>query len=228
MNPYYDHGGIVIYHGDQREILPSLPRDSAEVTITDPPYSPAFHEGARTGDQDTRLVDFEHIEMPALRTALAEMGRVGRTWIVSFMDWRHATDLEKDPPAGLRFVRLGVWVKTDGAPQFSGDRPAPGWEGIAFLHRKGGRMEWNGGGHSCVFSSPIARGGEHPTEKPLGLIRRLVSLFSTPGGVVLDPFMGSGTTLRAAKDEGRKAIGIEREERYCELAARKLAQEVLF
>ena len=66
----------------------------------------------------------------------------------------------------------------------------------------------------------------HPTQKPVRLMRELVGLFSSPGQVVLDPFMGSGTTLVAAKKLGRKAIGIEIEEKYCEIAAKRLSQEV--
>ena len=77
-------------------------------------------------------------------------------------------------------------------------------------------------------SVPVAhRVGNHPTEKPLPLMRHLLSVMSRTGDTVLDPFMGSGTTLRAAKDLGRKAIGIELEERYCEIAAKRMAQEVL-
>ena len=87
---------------------------------------------------------------------------------------------------------------------------------------------------SRVFAYPVIFEGltgcteatGHPTQKNEKLMRRLVSL--TKSGTVLDPFMGSGTTLRAAKDLGRKAIGIEIEERYCEIAAKRLAQEVLF
>jgi site-specific DNA-methyltransferase (adenine-specific) len=123
-------------------------------------------------------------------------------------------------------VRFGVWIKTNGAPQFTGDRPAPGWEGIAFLHREGGRMEWNGGGRSSVFITPKVNTA-HPTGKPEQLIREFVRLFSQPDDLVLDPFMGSGTTLRAAKDLGRRAIGIEIEERYCAIAVERLRQQVL-
>jgi hypothetical protein len=68
----------------------------------------------------------------------------------------------------------------------------------------------------------------HKNEKPIGLMRRLIRLLSDSGQIICDPFMGSGTTLRAAKDLGRKAIGIEIEERYCEIAANRLRQEVLF
>jgi site-specific DNA-methyltransferase (adenine-specific) len=85
---------------------------------------------------------------------------------------------------------------------------------------------------SNVFISDSYRYGQpgkedHPTQKPLGLIRRIVESILPPGGVCIDPFMGSGTTLRAAKDLGRKAIGIEIEERYCEIAAKRMSQEVL-
>ena len=68
---------------------------------------------------------------------------------------------------------------------------------------------------------------QHPTEKPTELSGHFLRLHSAPDDIVLDPFMGSGTTLRAAKDLGRKAIGIEIEEKYCEIAAKRLAQEVL-
>lgn len=69
---------------------------------------------------------------------------------------------------------------------------------------------------------------DHPTQKPLALLSRIVRSMVPVDGSVLDPFMGSGTTLRAAKDLGRRAIGIEIEERYCEIAANRLAQGVLF
>jgi site-specific DNA-methyltransferase (adenine-specific) len=142
------------------------------------------------------------------------------------MDWRHVGAFEATPPNGLRFVRFGIWDKPNGAPQFTGDRPSTGWEAIAILHKIGGRMAWNGGGNRAVWRHN-KENGDHPAEKPIGLVRRLVSLFSSPGMAVLDPWMGSGTTLRAAKDCGCSAVGIELEERYCEIAARRLEQAVL-
>ena len=95
---------------------------------------------------------------------------------------------------------------------------------------------WNGGKTtSNVWSIPkiIPRGptvsepGDHPTEKPVELCTKAISLFSNPGDLILDPFMGSGSTLEAAKKNGRKAIGFDVEEKYCEMAARRCSQEIL-
>ena len=221
MRPYYEHAGITIYHGDCREFLPHVEADSC---ITDPPYGETTHAGARTGDGNIALVDFAPISADDLRCTLS-MLRV-RRWVVATVEWRHCLPLDSSPPAGLRFVRFGVWIKPNGAPQFTGDRPGTGWEAVAMLHRDGVPMRWNGGGHHAVWITPKTN-GEHPTQKPIDLVGEFMRLFSDPGETVLDPFMGSGTTLVAAKNLGRRAIGIEIEERYCEIAAKRLAQEIL-
>jgi site-specific DNA-methyltransferase (adenine-specific) len=107
-----------------------------------------------------------------------------------------------------------------------------GYETICAMHQVG-RSTWNGGGKHGVFthmtsSHENVNGAQvHQTVKPIKLMSELVSLFTDEGEAILDPFMGSGTTLRAAKDLGRKAIGIEIEERYCEIAAKRMAQGVL-
>lgn len=227
ITPYYERHGITIYRGDCRDVLPQI---SADVCITDPPYAEETHAGARRSRPGVTgsvpLIDFESFTQAAICETFGLIGRVIQRWCVATMDWRYMLALESSPPIGLRFVRFGVWVKPNGAPQFTGDRPATGWEAVAILHRDGGRMEWNGGGHHAVWTHP-KENGDHPTQKPLELIKQFVSLFSDPGETILDPFMGSGTVLRAAKDLGRRAIGVEIEERYCEIAARRLAQEVM-
>jgi site-specific DNA-methyltransferase (adenine-specific) len=151
-----------------------------------------------------------------------------RGWLVSFLDWRYVSHIEYQPPIGLRFIRMGIWVKPNGAPQLSGDRPGMGWEAIAMLHNDKRRLKWNGGGHRAVWTCLREKRPFHPAQKPLSLVKRLASLFSDPGDTILDPFMGSGTVLRAARDIGCKAIGCELKERYCEIAANRLRQEVLF
>ena len=226
MRPYYERDGITIYHGDCREILPTLAAGSVDLVLTDPPYGDVTHEGARGGNGTRTLVDFASTTSADLTDFLERLSPICRRWFVATMEWRHISDMERRPPEGWRFVRFGIWVKPNGAPQFTGDRPATGWEGVAILHKDGGRMAWNGGGHHAVWTANKIE-GDHPTQKPLPLVSKWVGLFSDPGDLVFDPFMGSGTTLRAAKNMGRRAIGIELEERYCEIAARRLSQEVM-
>jgi site-specific DNA-methyltransferase (adenine-specific) len=129
---------------------------------------------------------------------------------------------------GDEWVRSGVWRKPNATPQFTGDRPAIPGEGIAIMHGAG-RKRWNGGGSHAYWHHNVARDRHgHPTAKPLPLMLELLQAFTDPGDLILDPFIGSGTTLRAAKELGRRAIGIEIEKRYCDYAVDRLRQEVMF
>lgn len=227
MKPYYDRDGITIYCGDCRDVVPSLSLASVDIVLTDPPYSSEVHQGARSLRLgETPLVDFEEVTADYLRDVVASLAPIANRWYVATMAWQHVYEFAANPPEGWRFVRFGVWVKPNGAPQFTGDRPGPGWEALCFLHKADRKLSWEGGGRSSVFTVPKVE-TEHPTGKPIKLIRQLVELFAAPKGLVLDPFMGSGTTLRAALDCGRRAIGIELEERYCEIAVKRLRQSVL-
>ncbi len=227
MKPYYEdtRAGIVIYCGDCREILPTLPK--MDLVLTDPPFAQETHMGARTGGGDCVLVDFASITAQELIDYLLLIRAKCEKWHVFFADWRHMLPLEQQRDIDLELVRFGVWVKPNGMPQYSGDRPATGWEAIAFMHPHGQKI-WNGGGRTSVFSCNFEqKDRQHPTQKPMHLVGQLIGLFSNYGDLILDPFMGSGTTLRAAKDLGRRAIGIEIEEKYCQIAAKRLEQECL-
>lgn len=190
---------------------------------------------------------FEHLSPQTRKLSAAMMAALTRRWLLVFSDmessglWRQS--LKKS--GVLSYVRTGVWVKLASTPQFTGDRPAGGSEAITICHRKlgrgEGRMRWNGGGSHAVWSHPIVqnrsgrrggvqRGGEgrwHTTQKPLALMQQLVQLFTEPGEVVLDPFAGSGTTLLACKNLGRRAIGIEADEESCAKVVERLRQQVL-
>ncbi len=232
MNAYYEDESVTLYHGDNRPLLTAMPDASVDLVLTDPPYSDKTHKNATTNrgtgfKHASKLVEFDSLTDQDVRAAFVELGRVTRRWVVATMEWRHVAAFDADPPEGLRLMRFGVWVKPDGMPQLTVDRPAQGWEALAYLHRVDVKPSWNGGGRHANFTTPVAR-GDHPTQKPLPLVADLVRLFSNPGDLVLDPFAGSGTTLRAAKDEGRRAIGIELDERYCKVAAARLAQDCLF
>jgi site-specific DNA-methyltransferase (adenine-specific) len=247
MTPYYEdtRAGITIYHGDCREVLPTL--GPVDHVITDPPYEAEAHTKGRrvtrpnatTELQDKwawhgthgtvryASLDFDAIT-DELRLAVSrEFARLTKRWTIVFSQAEGAHKWEAaQVAAGLNRRRWAVWVKPGAQPQFSGDRPGVGYETILMCHQPG-RSTWNGGGRVGVFTHIGARGIGHMAAKPLRLMAELVSLFTDPGETILDPFMGSGTTLRAAKDLHRRAIGIEIEERWCEVAAKRLSQEVL-
>lgn len=235
--PYYSDDLVTLYHGDCREVLADMGRTAAgeasvACVITDPPYTERTHKNAtsnKAGAHDHALrTAFAPIGDRELREILSDCAYVSAGWVIATLDYRHAVEFDQHPPKGLKVQRLGVWVKTNPTPQISGDRPAQGWEAIAYMHRDDRRSEWNGGGRHGNFVSPIAKPEGHPTAKPLPMVAEWVRLFTNPGDTILDPFAGSGTTLRAAKDEGRKAIGVELDERYCEVIAKRLAQDTLF
>jgi site-specific DNA-methyltransferase (adenine-specific) len=217
MIPYYEHAGITIYHGDARDVLPGLPQ--ADLVLTDPPYGSTTHDKHLSTVTDHRELGFDEISEADMVKAAAKLLEQSRAWVVFTCEWHFIHALP-----GL--VRFGIWRKPNGAPQFTGDRPGMGWEGIAILHGPG-KKRWNGGGRHGVWTFNTEQGA-HPTQKPLKLYKALISDFSLQrGDTILDPFMGSGTTLVAAKELGRRAIGIEIEEKYCEIAAKRLSQEVL-
>ena len=244
--PYYSDEAVTLYHGRCEDVLPTL-GEVAHV-ITDPPYSEHVHGAARSsrmqsandrggkyGSDVRRNVDlgFDHLTPELREFCAAQFARLARRWVLVFSDVESGHLWQRDlEGSGLDYVRTGAWVKVGSTPQFSGDRPATGHESIVICHPKG-RKRWNGGGKHALWSVPIvlnrgkAEERVHTTQKPDALMRALVDQFTDPGEVVLDPFAGSGTTLVAAHYLGRRAIGVEQRERYCEETAKRLAQDVL-
>lgn len=218
MTPYKRKeviGNATLYLGDCLEILPTLPK--VDAVITDPPYGERTHAGARTGASGKAvLIDFKALPdnefLPLCRNLVNKSNR----WVLMTCEWRHAAQLESD---GL-LVRLGVWIKRNGAPQFTGDRPGTGWEAVACLHRPG-KKRWNGGGHHAVWDIPKVD-GDHPTGKPIALLNKWVGQFTDEHETILDPFMGSGTTGVACMNLGRKFIGVEIEPKYFDIACERI------
>lgn len=239
MKPYYEQDGITIYHGDCREILPTLGK--VDCVITDPPYSEHTHKKFWVGSALTtqgkprvstahKALGFEALSPELRQFCAVQFARMSSRWVLAFTDIEGADGWRADLIGnGLEYVRSCIWDKVDSAPQFTGDRPANSAEMIVCAH-PAGKKQWNGGGRRNVFRHAV--NGEHgskphPSTKPLPLINELVTLFTDEGETILDAFMGSGTLLEAAKLQGRKAIGIELEEKYCEVAAQRLSQGVL-
>jgi site-specific DNA-methyltransferase (adenine-specific) len=225
--PYFQNELVTLYHGDSFEVMASMADESVDCVITDPPFTERTHKGARkntaTGVQD--LIHFDSFTEEKLHIAFEQLARVTKGWVVSSLDYAHAFSFDENPPKGLRQMRIGVWVKKNATPQISGDRPAQGWEAISYLHRLDKKAVWNGGGHHGNYVTNIPQATGHPTPKSLSMVSSLVERFSNPSDLIFDPFAGGGTTLLAARNLGRRVIGVELEEKYCELIANRLSQE---
>jgi len=229
VEPYYQDEQATIYLGDCREILPQL--EKVDLVLTDPPFATQTHNNAKSNrikGHGNKAIDFSAIDFSDLEKIVQDLGSICSRWMVAFMDFRHICKLEQNTPEPWEFMRFGVWVKTNPMPQISADRPANGWDGIAYLHNKSAKRTWKGGGSHGNWIGSVITDGLHPTQKPIGFWQSSINRFSEEGETILDPFMGSGTTLVAAKNLGRKAIGIELEEKYCEIAVKRLRQQTLF
>lgn len=239
MKPYYADEAVTLYHGDSVELLPAL-GVQADCIVADPPYG----ETSLPWDQWPAGWLYAAADVTrslwcfgSLRMFLAHAGE--------FSGWKLSQDViwEKANGTGFaadRFKRVHEtvthWYRGDWSDVYhevprmvytGPDKHARGrWSrtphtgeiGSHYYEDDGTRLE-----RSVQFKASV-RGGLHPTEKPGKLLHLLITYTCPPGGLVIDPFTGSGSTLDAARASGRRAIGIEADERYCELAARRLSQ----
>jgi len=220
MEPYYKDSHCTIYHADCRDVLPHL--EPVDLVLTDPPYGVdgAVNSKTRGRGKSNEYLSFKDsilsVSMDVVPLIEDLIGKYRRAIITPGN--RCLTMYPVPASFGSVYqpasVGLQSWGRADSQPiLYYGKSPHGGKSLPSF---------------SCSFQnteSPERNG--HPCPKPIGLWKKLVITGSREGETILDPFMGSGTTLRAAKDLGRKAIGIEIEEKYCEIAAKRLAQEVL-
>jgi site-specific DNA-methyltransferase (adenine-specific) len=213
-----------LYNADCFEILKDMPDKSVDHVITDPPYGERVHKGARGGSEAKKtlhevnsLIDFKYISKDDFLKFCNEALRITKRWIVLTCDYLYIAKAEE---LGLPVVRFGIWVKPNASPQFTGDRPGMGWEGVMILHSNG-KKKRNNGGHHAVWIHNIEQ-GLHPTQKPLGLLKTWVEQFTDSGETILDPFMGSGTTGVAALEMGRKFIGCEIDPKYFKIAEKRI------
>lgn len=208
MQPYYQEAGITIYHGDCREVLPSL---TADLVLTDPAYginADRDRNCQKNGWRDFGSTGWDKERTPPdLVAAAVAAGRHAIVWGGNYF-----TDCL--PPS------MG-WLSWDkGQKDFSLADFELAWTNYWLASRR-----------LTLPRGRVMNERVHPTQKPLALMVWCIEWADRSEKrqieTILDPFMGSGTTLRAAKDLGRQAIGIEIEERYCEIAANRLRQEVL-
>ncbi len=224
MNPYYQDNAVTIYHGDCREILLQL--EPVDLVLTDPQWGVRLTEKAHKdksyfygdvgyGSSDDSQEYVKTVCVPAIALAIELFGRV-----VVLPGTRCAFFYPRPDEIGSVYQPAGTG---SGKWGFICSTPILFYGSDPYLTRGLGRRpnSW----HQPATDHAEING--HPCPKPMRMMVWLVERASFSNETILDPFMGSGATLRAAKDLGRKAIGIEIEEKYCEIAARRMAQEVL-
>lgn len=221
MRPYYADDLVTIYHADCREILPV----SADLVLTDIPYGVTQGKNVRGGFRqlDKGRADVITVEETEIVRLLVSTGAKSH---YVFAATEQLSVVAAEYVRRQYTIRLGAWVKNNPSPI-------------------GGKYLWLNGLEVCVFArkgrayfhpdercKPAVWMGRiekhattHPTEKPFWLFQRLVRASCPKGGVVLDPFLGSGTTAVAAKSLGRRAVGIELNEEWCEMAARRVERQ---
>lgn len=207
ITPYYEDDLVRIYHGDNREILPALAGEPVDLILTDPPYG----------------IDVTNMRLGSGKRII----------------YRGEGDWDKEPPDLAPLLARGVNTVIWGGNYFAlpasrcwfvwdkgtGDNSFADCE-LAWTNRDGVVKKFSHLWSGVHAREKMEADRIHPTQKPIALMRWCIG-FYPDAQLILDPYMGSGTTLRAAKDMGRKAIGIEQDEHYCEAAARRMMQSAL-
>ncbi len=227
MKPYYQDDLVTIYHGDCREILPLIKPHSIDVVLTDPPFfMPATHYQSRrhwqrSWSDTTVLATFWAVILDLAIKTLTPRGH-----FITFCNGDSYPVFYPEMYRRFDFLKCLVWDK--------------GRVGLGRVWRNQHELVIAGRWDDSCFNddgelrsdvmtykvTPISD-RKHPVEKPTALLGHLIRPTTKIDSVILDPFMGSGATLRAAKDLGRKSIGIEMEESYCEIAAEYMSQSVM-
>jgi site-specific DNA-methyltransferase (adenine-specific) len=213
MKPYYQDDWVTLYHGNCLEITDWL---EADVLVTDPPYGQSYKSNMNRGNRQNWHDAIKGDDDVTVRDNALTLWGDEKAGLV-FGTWK----VEK-PKQTKQTV---IWDKTPCG--FMGDLSIPfgsAHEEIYCIGKNG----WTGTRESSIINVQMLMSGDanrpdHPTPKPIGLMERLIAKTE---GVIADPFAGSGATLLAARNLGRKVIGIELEEKYCELIAKRLSQQV--
>lgn len=251
IKPYYEDKWVRIFHGDCREVLPQLDV-KVDLVLTDPPYNISKENDNR--DRSKLNSPIMRRESP-LRYDFGDWDNMGREeflsytkgWlitsvgllrdggtIISFFNKEDISFLGWEAkPFGVRTRTIFTWCKTNPVPSFRKVNYLSSTEFIWVGSKGDSSWTFNFGQQKEMVNFMLTPNSsaygvtDHPTEKPIALVSHLVQIHTNPNNLILDPFLGSGTTCYCAKKLLRYSIGIEIEEKYCEIAARRCSQEVM-
>jgi len=231
MTPYFEAPGVTLYLGDALEVLPTLEARSVDAVITDPPYG--SNDGCgKVIKRGSMLVTFGEswdTELPLEWIALGQRVLKVGCWMSVFTDKLSVNTLWKAmKDCGMFPKQTFYWIKTNPPPQ-----PRKNFcSGVesAVVATNGPVKRWFGGGITLnYFKYPIVTNRDrtvHPTQKPVEVMQYLIEVQTVQRDLILDPFLGSGTTAVAALRLGRRCIGIDIGEPYLEIAARRIEREL--
>jgi len=224
MTPFYSDESVTLWHGDCREILPML--EPVDHVITDPPYSARTHQGhddgARTGRDGSSRKGLGYSPWTVADVAAVVPGLCAsaKGWVVIMTDHVLAMPVQSAMESAGRYAFAPLpWFVPGSRVRLVGDGPSS-WTAWIVVCRTAAQSRWGTLPGGYMQSGEQAHMGGKPKELMIALVRD----YSREGETILDPFAGSGTTAVAAKLNGRKCILIERDEKYCEVAAKRLAQ----
>jgi site-specific DNA-methyltransferase (adenine-specific) len=208
VKPYYEDAGVTIYHGDAAEVLPQLGSRKFELVLTDPPYAIGASRGEWGATAEVAI---------GLHEAAKRVYSTGSLVAFTTTSGRGIEFTQGALKRQLPFNRLLIWRKDGGKSKAISPWR---WDSVAVMVF--GRAPETRIGESSVCETPLLKSDRHPAEVPLAVARWCYLPFDAEDIDVLDPFMGSGALLAPAVQLGRRVVGIEREEKYCEIAAQRL------
>ncbi len=215
IKPYYEEENITIYCGDCLEVMKELEDNSIDCIITDPPYGLNYLSNYYKYGNPHKLIENDDSFFIPIEELWNKLNSSGAMYVF----YSHKIPLIDD-----RVKNTIIWVKNNwSAGDLFGDYGNQ-YECIAYMPK--GDFKINGKRYSNVWFFDREIPHYHPTQKPTPLINRIIESATNEGDIILDPFLGSGTTARACKDLNRKCIGIEISKNYCDIAIKRLAQEV--
>ena len=231
LKPYYKDESVEIWNTDTLSWLPLLADDAYDIILTDPPYNEVNRAGAKHRDgsewygMDKGEADSLEVDAHGLG---GQFARISKQWVYAFCGWKQVSDLLRSFEEEGMSIRMGGWHKASPVPVAASMNWLNTFETCAIGRHP--KAIFQGFTEDPIWYGEKEHKTVHPTQKPIWLMKKILAASAAEGSgaTVFDPFMGSGSTLEAAKALGLKAVGVEINEEYCERAANRLSQDTLF